>query len=195
MKKSKLALLSLSSTSSIALASCADAIQKDDFMDKLFPNPWDALAVFLAFIVLLLVVFYFAYKPVKNLIKKRGDYVEGKIKTAETREQESEKLLKEANEEIKAKKIEAMGIVEKAKEDANKERAAILEKTKEEKQAEIKRTKEQIAQEIEASKDEIHREIVSVALDASSKVLEREVNKKDNEKLIDSFIDDLKEDK
>lgn len=195
MKKSKLALLTISGTSSLALTSCADAIKKNDFLDKLFPNPWDALAVFLAFVVLLLVVFFFAYKPVKKLIKKRGDYVEDKIKTAETREKESQKLLSDANEEVKAKRIEAMGIVEKAKEDANKERAAILEKAKEEKQAEIKRTREEIAQEIEASKDEIHREIVSVAIDASSKVLEREVKKEDNEKLIDSFIDDLKESK
>ena len=89
----------------------------------------------------------------------------------------------------------AAALVSLAKEDAQKERAAILEKAKEEKEAEIKRTKEEIAQEIEASKDEIHREIVSVAIDASSKVLEREVNKEDNEKLIDSFIDDLKESK
>ena len=192
MKKSKFLILALSTFS---LSGCADAIKKNDFLDKLFPNPWDALAVFLAFIVLLLAVFYFAYKPVKKLIKKRGDYVEDKIKTAETREKESQKLLNEANKEVKAKRIEAMGIVEQAKEDANKERAAILEKAKEEKQAEIKRTREEIAQEIEASKDEIHREIVSVAIDASSKVLEREVNKEDNEKLIDSFIDDLKESK
>ena len=192
MKKSKFLILALSTFS---LSGCADAIKKNDFFDKLFPNPWDALAVFLAFVVLLLVVFFFAYKPVKKLIKKRGDYVEDKIKTAETREKESQKLLNEANEEVKAKRIEAMGIVEQAKEDANKERAAILEKAKEEKQAEIKRTREETAQEIEASKDEIHREIVSVAIDASSKVLEREVNKEDNEKLIDSFIDDLKESK
>ena len=194
MKKSKFTFLALSASCPIVLSGCS-AISKDEVMDKLFPNPWDALAVFLAFIVLLLAVFYFAYKPVKKLLKQRGDYVEDKIKTAETREKESQKLLDEANEELKTKRIEAMAVLEKAKEDANKERAAILEKAKEEKQAELKRTREEIAQEIEASKDEIHREIVSVALDASSKVLEREVNSKDNEKLIDSFIDDLKEDK
>ena len=96
---------------------------------------------------------------------------------------------------VKAKKIEAMGIVEKAKEDALLERQTILDKAKDEKQAELQRTREEIAQEIEASKDEIHREIVSVAIDASSKVLQREVNKEDNEKLIDRFIDDLKESK
>ena len=193
MKKSKLALLCFSTVAATSLTGCDVTI--GDITEKLFPNPWDALAVFLAFVVLLIAVFYFAYKPVKKLLKERGDYVEGKIKSAETREKESQKLLDQANEEVKNKKVEAMGIVEKAKEDAQKERAAILEKAKEEKEAEIKRTKEEIAQEIEASKDEIHREIVSVALDASSKVLEREVNSKDNEKLIDSFIDDLKEDK
>ena len=92
MKKSKLTLISLSATFSLGLTSCS-GISKEDFIDKLFPNPWDALAVFLAFIVLLLAVFYFAYKPVKKLIKQRGDYVEDKIKTAETREKESQKLL------------------------------------------------------------------------------------------------------
>ena len=192
MKKSKFLVLALST---FMVSGCADAIKKNDFLDKLFPNPWDALAVFLAFIILLLAVFYFAYKPVKKLLKQRGDYVEGKIKTAEEREKESEKLLASANENVKASRKEAMEIVEKAKEDANKERQAILDKAKEEKAQEIKRTKEEIAQEIEASKDEIHREIVSVAIDASSKVLEREVKKEDNEKLIDSFIDDLKESK
>jgi len=193
MKKSKLALLGTSMVASTSLTGCDVSI--GDLTEKLFPNPWDALAVFLAFVLLLIVVFFFAYKPVKKLLKQRGDYVEGKIKTAEEREEKSQQLLSDANEEVKAKRIEAMGIVEQAKEDALKERAAILEKAKEEKEEELKRTKEEIAQEIEASKDEIHREIVSVAIDASSKVLEREVNKKDNEKLIDSFIDDLKESK
>ncbi len=193
MKKSKLALLMSSIVASTFLSGCDVSI--GDITEKLFPNPWDALAVFLAFVVLLIAVFYFAYKPVKKLLKQRGDYVEGKIKSAEEREQKSQQLLSDANEEVKAKKVEAMGIVEKAKEDAQKERAAILEKAKQEKEEEIKRTKEEIAQEIEASKDEIHREIVSVAIDASSKVLEREVNKEDNEKLIDSFIDDLKDNK
>ena len=189
MKKSKFLILGLSS---FALSGCADAITKESFMDKLFPNPWDALATFLAFVILLVVVFYFAYKPVKKLLKQRSDYVEDKIKTAEEREKESEKLLAKANEEIKASRVEALAIVEKAKDEANKERQVILDKAKQEKAEEIKRTKEEIAQEIEASKDEIHREIVSVALDASSKVLEREVNKEDNEKLVDSFIDSLK---
>lgn len=170
-------------------------LNKDSFLEKLFPNVWDALAVFLAFIILLIAVFFFAYKPVKNLLKKRGDYVEEKIKSAEDKEREATKLLKDANEEVKAKKIQAIEIVDKAVADATREKDEILNKAKKEKLEEIEKARFEIAQEIEASKDEIHREIVSVAIDASSKILEREVSKEDNEKLVDNFIDDIKKGK
>ena len=174
--------------SNFRLLTFDEAFKKEDFLSKLFPDPWDAFAILLAFIVLLIVVFYFAYKPVKNLLTKRGDYVGNKLRNAEEKEKTAIDLLNNANAEVKSKKIEGMEIIENAKRDAEKERAAILAKAKEEKEAEVKKAKDEIAQEIEASKDDIHREIVSVAIDASSKVLEREVN----EKLIDNFIDDLK---
>lgn len=192
MKKAS-KLISLSLLVIPLLTACDGAISKDDFISKLFPNVWDALATFLAFIILLLVAFYFAYKPVKKLLKKRGDYVEGKIKDADDKEKQANEKLKEAEQRVKDSNIEAMEIVEKAKEDATKEKDRIAAEAKLAREAEVKKAKEQIAQEIEASKDEVHKEIVSVALDASKKVLSREVNSKDNEKLIDDFIKDLDE--
>ena len=175
----------------VPLSACDGAISKDDFISKLFPNVWDALATLLAFIVLLLVAFFFAYKPVKNLIKKRGDYVEGKIKDADEKEEKAKQNLLKSEQRIKDSNVEAMEIVEKAKQDALIEKERIANEAKLAREAEVKKAKEEIAQEIEASKDEVHKEIVSVALDASKKVLSREVNSKDNEKLIDDFIKDL----
>ena len=35
-----------------------DELNQETFFNKLFPNPWEALATLIAFIVLLLVVFY-----------------------------------------------------------------------------------------------------------------------------------------
>ena len=166
-------------------------ISEESFLSKLFPNPWDALATFLAFIVLLVVAFYFAYKPVKELIRKRGDYVENKIKSAEERELLAAKKVDEANANIAASQKEAIQIVEEAKATANLEKEKIHAQAKLEADKEVERAQAQIAQEVEASKDEIHREIVEVAMSASEKVLSREVNKKDNEKLIDDFIKDL----
>ena len=92
---------------------------------------------------------------------------------------------------FKDSNVEAMAIVEKAKADALLEKDRIALEARKAREEEVKKAKEEIAQEIEASKDEVHKEIVSVALDASKKVLSREVNSKDNEKLIDDFIKDL----
>lgn len=169
-----------------------DAITKESFIDKLFPNPWDALAVFLAFVILLIVVFYFAYKPLKKLIQKRADYVDGKLRNAEQSEKDALAKVEEAKLEVKNSHQEALAIVEQAKVDAEQERIRIKEKGKEEADQEVKRAKLEIEQEIEKSKDEIHSQIVDVAFDASKKVLSREVKDKDNEKLINQFIEDLK---
>ena len=168
-----------------------EAIDKESFIDKLFPNPWDALAVFLAFVILLIVVFYFAYKPVKKLIQKRAEYVDGKLRHAEQSEKEALEKVEEAKSNIKKSQQEALVIVEQAKVDAEKERQRIKKQAKEEADQEVIRAKQEIEQEIEKSKDEIHSQIVDVAFDASKKVLSREVNQKDNEKLINQFIDDL----
>ena len=184
-------LIGLTLLASPLLVACQGDVNKENFLSKLFPNVWDALATFLAFIVLLLVAFYFAYKPIKKLIKKRGDYVEGKIKDADEKEKEANEKLLQAEAKIKDSNVEAMAIIEKAQEDALLEKERITLEAKKAREEEVKKAKEQIAQEIEASKDEVHKEIVSVALDASKKVLSREVNSKDNEKLIDDFIKDL----
>lgn len=176
----------------VAVSACeGKPFEQEDFLHYLFPNPWDALAIFLAFVILLLAVFYFAYKPVKKLIKGRKDYVEGKIKSAEQRELDAKVKVEEAEKQIVASRQEALEIVEQAKQDALLEKQRIANEAKLAREEEVRKAKEEIAQEIEASKDEVHKEIVSVALDASKKVLSREVNSKDNEKLIDDFIKDL----
>ena len=183
--------------SALTLTGCDGApFNSKDFISRISFNVWDFLAVFLAFIVLLLAAFYLGYKPIKKFIKDRGDYVEGKIKAAESREEKSRTLVSEAEKNVAESKKSAVLIVEKAQEDANKQKEAIIAQAKEEAKQEKEKAKQEIAQEIEASKDEIHREIVSVALDASEKILSREVKEDDNKRLVEDFVKDLeKEDK
>ena len=58
MKKAN--LISILILSSVLLTSCSDApISGDDFISKISPNLWDFLAVFAAFIVLILIAFFF----------------------------------------------------------------------------------------------------------------------------------------
>ena len=110
MKKAN--LISILILSSVLLTSCSDApISGDDFISKISPNLWDFLAVFAAFIVLILIVFFFGYKPIKKLLQKRRDYVEGKISNAEQRENKSKQILSDAEKVLSDSKKEAIEIV------------------------------------------------------------------------------------
>ena len=179
----------------IFLTSCGDPFKPEDFTSRIFFNVWDFLAVFLAFVVLITVAFFFAYKPIKKFIKNRGDYVEGKINEANVREEKSRNLIIEGEQIVKESKKEATAIIEKANIDANKQKDEIIAKAKSDANREKEKAREEIALEIENKKKEIHDEIVDVALTASEEILNREISKEDNKRLVDEFVDDLKKEK
>lgn len=178
--------------STLVLSACnGSPFNTEDFTSRIFFNVWDFLAVFLAFVLLIVVVFFVAYKPIKKFIKNRGDYVEGKISEAETREEKSRSLISEGEAYVTSSKKEANQIIEKAKNDALMQKDEILESAKQEAAQEKQKARAEIALELEASKKAIHDEIVDVALAASEELLKKEVNTKDNKRLLDDFVDDL----
>lgn len=176
----------------LTLSSCSGSpFTSEEFTSRIFFNLWDFLIVLTAFIVLVLIAFFFAYKPIKEFAKKRADYVEGKIRTAEEREKKSQNLISEGEKTLLESKRNAALIVDEARENATKIKDEIINEAKLEAQNEKKKAQEEIAQEIEANKDAIHKEIVDVALKASEELLNREVSKDDNKRLLDDFVDNL----
>lgn len=196
MKNKKVLKLSIILMMSFLMSGCSDVpLDSSQFLERISFNLWDFLAVFASFIVLVLIGFFFAYKPVKEYIKKRGDYIEGNIKKAEERELKTRNIVSQAEENVKNSQKEALLIIEKAKDDALKEKEQIIAEAKDEAQKQIEKAQIDIASEIEKSKDDIHKEIVDVALSASSKILGRSLNDEDNKRLLDDFVNDLNKDK
>lgn len=169
-------------------------VDSDSILDKLIPNFWAFIINLAAFIVMCLIVLFFAYKPVKKILKQRHDYVQGNIKNSEDNLKISENKILKAEATIKESKKEAEDIINAAKVAANRVSDEIINNAKEDAKKEVLKAKEEINYEVEKSKDDIHKEIVDVSLLASEKILEREINKEDNEKIINDFINELKKD-
>lgn len=192
MRKRKLLfLLPLASL----LTSCSGeelGLTSESFTSKLIPN-WPSFVTQLAaLVVLIIVVIVFAYKPVKKILKKRQDHIEENIKEAEKSKlvwQENELKSKET---VLASERTAADIVAEAKKAAEKEKAAILETT----QLEVNKMKSDAENDIarmeEEAQEQIKKEIVNVALDASKELLGREVSSKDNVRLVEDFIEEVK---
>ena len=174
----------------VVLADIGEVI-KEYINKNLIPN-WASFVVqFAALVIMILVVFFVAYKPVRFMLKKRADYVENNIRESELAKAEAEKNAKKSEEILIASKKEAKEIVAAAKVTAVDNQKAMLEET----QLEISKMKTQAEADIERSKleakEEIRQEMVSGALAASEEFLKREVNEKDNARLVENFIKDM----
>ena len=169
----------------------ADLDIGDYIRNNLIPNWVSFVCQFGALVVMILVIFFVAYKPVKKMMQKRADYIEQNVRDAEEAKAIALKNSTESEERVIASKKEAAEIIATAKLTAENNRKESIEAT----QLEINKMKElaeeDIARSKEEAKEEIRQEMVSVALEASKEVLKREVNEKDNARIVQDFIKDI----
>lgn len=159
--------------------------------EKLIPNWFAFLVQLVALIVLLIIIFVFAYKPVKALLDKRADYIEKEVKDAEENKRIAEKNALESEQLVIDSKKKANEIIKDATLKAENNSRKILDETNQTISKMKRDAEEDIAKSKEQSLKDIHDEMVDVALDASKEILKREVNEKDSRRLAKDFIDDL----
>jgi F-type H+-transporting ATPase subunit b len=163
----------------------------NEFLEKLFPNFWDFVVQLAAFVVLLVIVFFLGYKPVKKLLKARHDYVEHNLRDSEDAKAIAERNAKISAQNIETSKKEAVQIVSSAQVEANKESDAILAKAREDAMIERQKADRDILDAEKKAREDTRKQIVDVAIEASSQVLGREVDKRDNARLLDEFMEGL----
>lgn len=160
-----------------------------DVSAKIFPNIGSLIVQLLATTVMVFVVVKFFWKPIKANLDTRREYIKKNIDEAGKLNEEAQLNLENSNKAIKDANVEARRIKENAETEALLARQKILNKAEEEANNKLKIAEEQIIKEREEAKQEIREEIINVAMMAASKIVEREINKEDNEKLVNDFLD------
>ena len=163
----------------------------DSIEAKLIPNIWTFLVQLFAFIILIIVVTKFAYKPVRKYLDKRSELLTNERKEAEELNLKAKENLYESEKKLADIRKDASKIIEDAKEKGKVEKEKLLKEAT----LEANKVKENAYKAIEEEKakaaKDIKENIVDVAFSMSSKILEREVNEEDNKKIVDSFVDKL----
>ena len=163
----------------------------EDFLKKLFPNLWSFLINLIALIVLFVAIFLLAYKPIKKFVAKRKEYVASNLRDAEEAKAKYEGLIGDSETIVSNAKKKADEIVKEAQADANAEANRITSEARDEASRRLIAADEEIKQAQEKAKQSIREEIVNVAMDASLKVLGREINDDDNRRLVAEFVEDV----
>jgi len=157
--------------------------------EKLVPNLLSFVIQLSSFIILLLVVFFFAYKPVKKMLNKRADYIQSEIDQAKENHDLALKETAEAKALLADSKTHASEIIDAATKKGNEKYEEIIASAKKD----VEEMRQAAQEDIERSKQEalqdIRNEMVNVALTASKEILKREVDSDDNVRLAEDFID------
>ena len=162
-----------------------------DIADKIIPDdPWAFVVQLTATFLLVIILSKFLVKPVRDFIAKRTAYIQGNLDEAAIKNQEANEKLADANAKLKEARTTSKQMVEQAKVTALNEKDRIVEETKNEVASMKEKARKDIENERIQMKEELSKEVIDVALTAASKVVEREVSKEDNEKIIEDFIKD-----
>ena len=168
-----------------------DAPSQEDFISKMIPNFWSFLVQLLALIVMVIVVFFVAYKPVKKMIQKRQNYIEQNIREAAENNEKSRQNELASQQLILDSQSKANSIIQNAKQVAAVEQKKIVEQTQLDIQKMKSDAEKEIVQKQEEALESIRHEMIDVALSASSELLKRNVTSDDNRRLVKEFIEEV----
>jgi len=146
------------------------------------------LAQILNFLILVIILRAVAYKPVARLLQQRTDKIRGELDKAAADRKAAEQTLADYKSQLADAHKKAQEIVEKANVTARQEHDAAVAETR----REIERMKLSAQAEIESERnrafDEMKSQIVSLSLAAANKVVSKNVDTKENDKLVTEFI-------
>lgn len=146
------------------------------------------IAQIINFLVLLFVLYRFAYKPVLAMLEKRTKKIEKGLKDAEEAKKQLEAGRKKQAEILRKTRAEAKSIVEKAYIQAERGKSEIAAEAKAQKEKMIADAKAQIGQEKEKAVREIKSEIGNLIVAATEKIIDEKIDEEKDKEIIEKLI-------
>ena len=161
--------------------------------DWLMPDTGLTLWTIVTFLLLLFVLKWKAWGPLMDALDARAKQIEESLSKAEKVTAEAE-IQAEKNEEIlQLARKEAQEIVSQAREAGDKLKNKLEADGKEQYDSMLNKAKDQIDAEKQKALSEIKNTVVEIALQASEKVIKRNLTDDDNKKMIEETVDEFKQ--
>ncbi|GEL77250.1 F0F1 ATP synthase subunit B [Tenuibacillus multivorans] len=158
-------------------------------------NLGDMLAQLVIFIILLALLAKYAWGPLMKVMKEREDHIANEIDTAENNRQEAERLMNDANAELKEARQNAQKIIEDAKQTAKTQESSMLDDARKEAERIKESAREDIAQERDKAVQALQEQVATLSVQIASKVIEKELSADEQDDLIKEYLDKVGENK
>ncbi|MCC7417630.1 MAG: F0F1 ATP synthase subunit B [Acidobacteria bacterium] len=152
------------------------------------PDPGLFIWTIVTFLVLVAVLAKFAWGPLLKMLDSRHETIRRSLDDAEQARVELERLQGQSIEIVRQARIEAEAIISASRTDAGRLREEMRQKAKAEADALVKSAERQIQLETTRALQQIRHEAVDLSVMIASKILQRNLSKEDNQRLIDETL-------
>lgn len=151
-----------------------------------------AIATIAIFVVLLLILGRWAWKPIITQLRRREEIVAGVVQRAEQREVEAQQILEDYRAQLQRAQAESEQLLSKAGEEADAQRKRIVAEARgeaaaaaREATAEIERAKQEVV-------EELHESAARLAAEIAEGILRRSISPADRERLMAESLQEIR---
>ncbi|MHC4091815.1 MAG: F0F1 ATP synthase subunit B [Planctomycetota bacterium] len=143
------------------------------------------------FIAVVIVLGKFAWKPILAALQKREEFIRDSLAEAKKDRQETEAKLKQIEERLHAARDDAAAIVEEGRRDGEVVKRKAHQDAGQEAEAMLERAKREIGLARDTAVKELYDLTARLATEAASRIIDKELDAKEHERLIAESIDQL----
>jgi len=172
----------------IALAAAPLYAAEEAPLSPFAGNLGNAVWTLAIFVIVVVVLGKFAWGPVLSLLQQREQFIHKSLSDAKRDRDEAEARLKDYAAKLQSAQAEAVAIIEEARRDAERLREELRQRAKSESDTILKNAERQIELQTTRAVQQIRQEAVDMSVAIASKIIQRNISKEDNEKLINDAL-------
>ena len=152
------------------------------------PDPGLFIWTIVVFLVLLGLLAKFAWRPLLEALDTRQAAITKSLDDAQQARKELERLTQESAAIIRTARVEADSIVSRSRLDADRLREEMKQKARADSDYIVRDAQRQIQLQTGQALQQIRKEAAELSIAVASKILQRNISKEDNERLIDDTL-------
>jgi len=154
-------------------------------------NPWTALFTLCNLVIVFLILKKFLFKPVNKMIDDRQKEIDDLYADAAQSKQEAESMKSEYDRRLSEAKNTSAELVAEATREANRRSDEIILAARKDADALRARAEADLEQERRKALNEAKDDISRIALDIAEKVVEKNLDASDQDRMFEDFLQDM----
>ena len=142
------------------------------------------------FLILLAILYMFAYKPILRVMDQRSDRIKESLEAADRARGEAARSQQDTAEQLNEARREGQRLLDQAREMAERYRNEERDRARQEAEAFIARAREDIQRERDAAVQEVRGHFAELAIAAAERVIERSLDRDAHSELIARVLEE-----